>query len=65
MALKMLDGAAGALRKDDDDEFKQDEEKAKRTLIGPDIPGTRKILPEHMPMGGLAPADGTLIGGRF
>ena len=74
MALVMLDGAANALRlrmrreqdeeDDDEKEFRQDEAKVKRTLIGPDIPGTRKILPEHMPFGGLPPGGAqTLIGG--
>lgn len=76
MALVLLEGAAAALKRrmrqdlgeedeeDDEKEFRQDEDKVRRTLIGQDIPGVRKILPEHMPFGGIAPGGGqTLIGG--
>jgi len=61
MALQMLEGAAGALRSKSD-ETEQDEDKVKRTLIGPEIKGVRKILPENMPMGPL-PRTETFLGG--
>jgi len=60
MALVMLEGAASALRRRKP--LDQDEEKVKRTLIGEDIPGVRKILPEHKSLG-LVPRTGeTLLG---
>lgn len=65
MAVVMLEGALEAARRrkakgredEGEEEFEQDEEKVRRTLLGPDIPGVRKILPEHMPYGRMASVD--------